>query len=195
MKGRRGSSQAKWRNYFFLPLAVFAVLLLYMEYRADGSASVKPSQTQTPLGGTAAKKAKKAKEDEVVVPIPAGLSSLEEVKAHNEDALFRLGRKHRTDKVSHHAYHKTYAQFFDREKTQKILEIGISAGNSIRMWLEYFPNAEVHGMELHMRKDRWRIKTQRFVPWIGSMTNRTYLRWFKQRHIDRPFDIIIDDGE
>ena len=163
-----------------------------MEYRADQDREATSSHSPDPY---ASRETVLNVEKEVKVPIPASLSSLEEVKLHNEDALFRLGRKYKTDKVSSHAYHKTYAQFFDRERTTKILEVGISNGNSIRMWLEYFPNAEIHGMELNMRKDNWKIKNPRFFPWIGSMTNRTYLRWFRQQHIGKPFDIIIDDGK
>lgn len=119
---------------------------------------------------------------------------LEFIKHENEKALLRLGRKFGTDKVSYHAYHRSYNQFFDRDRTKKILEVGISQGHSIKMWLDYFPNAQVHGMELKQSSTNWGITSERFTPWIGSMTDRKYLAWFIKQHANDPFDIIVDDG-
>lgn len=106
--------------------------------------------------------------------------------------LLTIGRAYGTDKVTRHAYHRPYGLFLDRPP-QKILEIGISQGASIKTWLAYFPEAEVHGMDLHDSRRNWGIADGRFQKWIGSMTNRTFLRWFVQQH-GQTFDLIIDDG-
>ena len=36
----------------------------------------------------------------------------------------------------------------------KVLEIGVETGRSHRMWLEYFPNATIYGMDVFDESDR-----------------------------------------
>ena len=59
-----------------------------------------------------------------------------------------LGRKHRTDKATHHGYMKsTYYPLFKNKKKEKIaiLEIGAGRfGGSVKVWKEFFENGEVY---------------------------------------------------
>lgn len=75
-----------------------------------------------------------------------------------------------------------------REEPLKILEIGVGTGASLRMWLEYFPNAEIHGIDLtldHLQE----INNERVTYHVGNQTDRDFLD-----RIGIDFDIIIDDG-
>lgn len=64
--------------------------------------------------------------------------------------LDELGLKHKTDKSSMtHCYLDNYEKYFSewRDKEFVFLELGVAAGNSIRMWREYFSKAKVYGID------------------------------------------------
>lgn len=61
-----------------------------------------------------------------------------------------LAIKYDTDKSSKcHWYTRQYEQFFESKRfdIESVLELGVSSGASIRMWLDYFPNALVYGLD------------------------------------------------
>lgn len=69
-----------------------------------------------------------------------------------------------------------------------MLEIGVLHGASIRMWQEYFPETEIHGLDLFIENP---------IPEIDGVT------WHKGNQCDHlllerlrneNFDLIIDDG-
>lgn len=64
--------------------------------------------------------------------------------------IYDLGVKYDTDKITHHQYHEIYDFFLKSfyNKKGSILEIGIEAGKSLKMWLELFPNAFIYGMDI-----------------------------------------------
>lgn len=116
----------------------------------------------------------------------------------NQPSLTELGKKYGTDKYEH-GFLPFYEQFFEpvRDDVRRVLEIGIADGASIRMWLDYFPNARVFGMEapgnVPMRygdKNRW-PRDKRFIALMGDQAELSHLRkvlpW-------GPFDIVVDDG-
>lgn len=60
--------------------------------------------------------------------------------------LYELAVKHQTDKLEH-----GYIPFYEAhlpKNPKKLLEIGVLHGASIRMWLEYFPDTEIHALDL-----------------------------------------------
>jgi len=87
----------------------------------------------------------------------------------------------------------------------KVLEIGVETGRSHRMWLEYFPNATVYGMDVFDESDRsgyveefHRLQEgnpylDRSVMFEGDQSNVEDLNRFKSEH-GGDFDMIIDDG-
>ena len=96
------------------------------------------------------------------------------------------------DKAStSHNYTKLYSIYFDpiRNAKLKIFEIGIGRGGSLKMWKEFFPHAEITGMDIddarHMAEDRINI-------YHGDQTDLNLLNKINEKH--GPFDIIIDDG-
>jgi hypothetical protein len=72
-----------------------------------------------------------------------------------------LGLKHHTDKASsHHDYCKVYEQYFKhlQQDPIKFVEIGYGGyeyrdrgGAGLKMWREYFTQAEIHCIELHQK--------------------------------------------
>lgn len=116
--------------------------------------------------------------------------------------LDELAIKYGTDKSSKcHNYTTVYEQMFGaiRKDELKILEIGIATGASLRMWLEYFPNAEIHGIDITL--DEYRklmlVNSDAYPPpndervhfHIGNQNDKDFLD-----SIGIDFDIVIDDG-
>jgi predicted O-methyltransferase YrrM len=77
----------------------------------------------------------------------------------NSSELCEIGRKYDTDKSSQrdnvtnsrhcHPYTLFYEGLFKNKKNEplNIAELGILEGSSLRMWQEYFTNAEIYGFE------------------------------------------------
>ena len=99
-----------------------------------------------------------------------------------------LGLKYATDKSTiTHCYLDNYAKYFEswRDKEFTLLEIGVAAGNSIRMWREYFPKAKVYGIDINPDCAGEGI-------FIGSQADLDFMASVMTK-IGAP-DIIISDG-
>lgn len=104
-------------------------------------------------------------------------------------------------------YTKHYHQLLSdvRNDFTKVLEIGVETGRSHRLWLEYFPNAKIYGMDVFNESDRSGYvkefhRLQQGNPYLdrsilfkGDQSNIDDLNRFKTEHGDN-FDMIIDDG-
>lgn len=67
--------------------------------------------------------------------------------------LDEIGLECKTDKASStHGYLATYEKYFAemRDKEFVLLELGVAAGASIKMWKSYFPNAKVYGIDTNV---------------------------------------------
>lgn len=115
--------------------------------------------------------------------------------------LNELGIKHRTDKGTHgkrgelgkgHDYLRTYERHLpaDREAVQRVLEIGVQRGASIRMWEEYFPNAQVFGLDI--QETALNVTGERITIRLVDQSDATALEAFAQEF--GPFDLIVEDG-
>jgi hypothetical protein len=66
--------------------------------------------------------------------------------------LKTLGELHNTDKITHHRYDRFYPHEIDFIKDIKsptaIFEIGLHEGASMKMWLDYFPNTHIYGLDI-----------------------------------------------
>ena len=87
-----------------------------------------------------------------------------------------------------------------RNDITKVLEIGVETGRSHRMWLEYFPNANIYGFDIFkfgvdelniLQKDNPYL--DRSIMFKGDQENTDDLEKFLSLH-GGDFDIIIDDG-
>lgn len=107
--------------------------------------------------------------------------------------LDELAIKYGTDKSSKcHNYTPVYEQMFEpvREEPFKILEIGVATGASLRTWLEYFPNAEIHGIDISLEQmNEPMLNSERLTIHIGNQNDKEFLD-----NIGIDFDIVIDDG-
>lgn len=100
--------------------------------------------------------------------------------------LNSIGLKHETDKAFYHKYCDFYQRLLPKRTFKgRLLEIGVMDGASIRMWSEYYPHAEIVGLDIidksHLNIDRATLLTV-------DATNPKELAKLGN------FDIIIDDG-
>jgi len=93
-----------------------------------------------------------------------------------------IGLKHKTDKSTlYHGYLDWYEKHLPKNP-KRILEIGVMHGASLRMWREYYPNAEIIGIDI---KQPLSIDGVTCLKLDGTTDAVKKLG---------KFDIIIDDG-
>lgn len=92
-----------------------------------------------------------------------------------------------TDKNTVHSYLPIYEQLFMcmREDVKTVVEIGVDGGGSLIMWQEYFPNAQIIGMDIN--------------PKPPAILGHDRINHLQQNAYASNFgiiaaDIIIDDG-
>jgi len=100
--------------------------------------------------------------------------------------LQQIGLKHNTDKAFFHKYLDFYEKHLPKPSFKgRLLEIGVMDGASLLMWREYYPDAEIVGVDIdsksHLEIDHVVIlQLDATVP--EQMKDLGY------------FDVIIDDG-
>lgn len=75
-----------------------------------------------------------------------------------------------------------------RDRSIRLLEIGVAGGASIRTWLDYFLRAEIVGVDIGDSL----FRADRFTYVVGDQSSRQFWTKFLSEH--SAFDIIIDDG-
>ena len=65
------------------------------------------------------------------------------------DDFQTLGTKYNTSKFTAHSYAPVFEQFLGplRDQPIHLLEIGICEGASLHVWLDYFPQAQIYGVD------------------------------------------------
>ena len=107
--------------------------------------------------------------------------------------LNEIGLACGTDKSTMtHCYLETYEKYLGgwRDKEFTLLEIGIAAGNSLKMWHEAFPKAKIIGLDIN--PDCAGYCPPPIEVFIGSQTDTAFLDSVLAK-IGTP-DVIIDDG-
>ena len=105
-----------------------------------------------------------------------------------------LAIKANTDKSSlYHNYTEIYANYFGpiKDKPIKFLEIGIKNGYSANLWEMYFPNAELHFMDISLELVEYHSEQCQY--YVADQSNPQDLERFIQ-NVGGDFDIILDDG-
>ena len=111
------------------------------------------------------------------------------------DSLMKIGMRHGTDKPGHQ-----YLPHYDaimgprRDESLRLLEIGINnepsaGGGSLRMWKEYFPNAQIYGIDNHPAKA---FSEERVHVFTGDQGDQSFLQ--KVASETGPLDFVVDDG-
>lgn len=119
--------------------------------------------------------------------------------------LCELARRHQTDKGGWHLMYggcssdtchnytpAYYRMFAGREnKVVNVLEIGVNAGSSLRMWEDHFPNASIVGLDIDARClfDEGRIRC-----YAADQNNKKSLLDALRFDGSIGYDLIVDDG-
>lgn len=115
--------------------------------------------------------------------------------------LSELALKHQTDKWGHHYYTDHYHHHLQhlRETRFNMLEIGVGGyeypdrgGQSLRMWKEYFPKANIFAIDIYNKE---KLQESRITIFEGSQTDRQFLAHTCNRMPgELPLMLIVDDG-
>lgn len=98
-----------------------------------------------------------------------------------------------------HGYAPHYDRAFShlRDQPIKLLEIGAASGEGIRMWLQYFPQAQVVGVDIVSKTNLWNTPGEspdpRYKFCQGDQACSTFWACFLADY-GKDWDIIIDDG-
>ena len=116
--------------------------------------------------------------------------------------LCELAIKYRTDKTPFlsnlpsdpswltHSYTPYYHELLDGKDVKRVLEIGIAGGNSLRMWADYFPQAEIFGVDIN---PDYLVNEGRIKSFQGDQSTQEGLLAVAAE-IGGVFDLIIEDG-
>ena len=102
-----------------------------------------------------------------------------------------LFTRHGSDKDTYHSYGPVYEGLFRpiRDKVKDLLEIGVCGGGSLRAWAEYFPAANIVGLDNNPAALLNGV--ERIVSHAADATNSGEL---EKVLAGSSFDIIVDDG-
>lgn len=91
-----------------------------------------------------------------------------------------------------HAYCDFYEAHLDeiRLEARRVLELGVWKGASLRAWRDYFPNAQVYGIDLECETSDF---GNRITVALGDVSDRETIRQFAEG-LDGPLDLIVDDA-
>lgn len=112
--------------------------------------------------------------------------------------LTELGIQCGTDKVNdHHTFvGERYTDIYDkylnnlRDCSFNFLEIGVRDGSSLRMWSEYFPKAQIIGIDIDPECKRYEAENIKIE--IGPQEDELFLKSLIEKY--QKFKIILDDG-
>ena len=110
--------------------------------------------------------------------------------------LFELMQKHNSCKAwdkfayAHKFVKEIYPYYFDplRDKSLRIIEIGVGAGGSIRAMQEYLPKAEIIGVD----NDLDLSDVEGLEIEYGDQGDSVFMQYVADKY--ESFDIVIDDG-
>ena len=109
-------------------------------------------------------------------------------------SLVELVDNARTDKDTIHSYLETYEDLFKNKKltSSAVMEIGIYDGGSIKLWYDYFPNANIYGIDISRYEEK-----------LNYLNNNNRIKLLLEtdaynmdiKRFDEKFDIIVEDGD
>jgi hypothetical protein len=104
--------------------------------------------------------------------------------------MYKAGIKYKTNKLTHHGYERFYDHFLIplRYKNINVLEIGVDDLRSLKMWLDFFPNAKIYGVDINDKN----YKYERGEIFKANQSKKTDLKKIVKKIGKCGF--IIDDG-
>jgi predicted O-methyltransferase YrrM len=114
----------------------------------------------------------------------------------SNNVLAQLLNNNKSDKNTRHSYLDLYESLLENKKVsaKNVLEIGIDRGGSIKMWDDYFDNANVYAVDIMDYQKVWKeIKNKNTI--ILHTSTDAYSQDFINEHFyGIKFDFILDDG-
>ena len=77
-----------------------------------------------------------------------------------------------------------------KDRPIRLLEIGVQGGGSLYTWKEFFPQAEITGIDIDELCQKY--EGENIKIYIGSQEDSIFLKSVEDK--EGPFDIVIDDG-
>jgi SAM-dependent methyltransferase len=107
-----------------------------------------------------------------------------------EMSIFDYEGVHNTDKFTLGYVNEIYNDLFVpiADSVSNVLEIGIQYGPSIKLWRDFFPNAQIYGADIEKLVDF--SNEERIITYYGNAYTKTFVNSLE----DGKFDIVIDDG-
>lgn len=104
--------------------------------------------------------------------------------------LCMLAKKYGADKYRSHNYTPIYYRLLgERAATiERVLEIGIGKGRGLRMWRDFFPAAQIVGVDIDASL---LIDEERITSFVADQSNPAEMAAATKQG---PFDVIVDDG-
>lgn len=103
--------------------------------------------------------------------------------------LQQLGEKYPSDKLQH-LYLPHYEEYLKKLKPKKMLEIGCFKGDSLRMWLEFMPDIELHCLDLFEEHQPPEDLQGKVTFWKGDQTDPIILSKLAKEN----FEWVTEDG-
>jgi hypothetical protein len=104
----------------------------------------------------------------------------------------------RTDKNTTHSYLSLYQKLLvgKKETAKNVLEIGIYAGGSIKLWSDYFKNAIVYGLDIMNINEVWEDIKHNEKIILHTSTDAYDYDFFITNLLNKniKFDFMLDDG-
>jgi hypothetical protein len=113
-------------------------------------------------------------------------------------SLESIADNSRTDKNTVHSYLPLYQKLLigKKETARNVLEVGINLGGSIKLWSDFFINANIHGLDIMHINNIWEgIKNKEKIV-LHTSTDAYDTDFFNSHflHADMKFDFMLDDG-
>ena len=131
-------------------------------------------------------------------PLPTLMSIIEEKKVcglYSNRTMKELGDEAGTDKTGHHGYHRFYPKHLEalRNTQFNLLEIGMHAGASVRLWQKYFPCATLYGVDVSSASATAVSKKANMTVFFGDQADQKFLESIVNA-VPEGFQVIVDDG-
>lgn len=108
--------------------------------------------------------------------------------------LNEIGKKHDSDRsknlIGKKTYHQYYSEIFSLYKINTILELGVYYGNGFASLREYFPDAELIGIDLSLENYNKNLSNVKLYE--SSQTDFLKLNEILSKH--NKLDLVIDDA-